>query len=140
VARRDVYTLRPIGVVRSELVDLAEAPRQGDEGAPDATIEVSPAVRDGLEGIQAGQELIVVTWLHEANRKVLKVHPRDDMTRPLAGVFDTRSSDRPNPIGLHRVTVRSVDGGRLRVGPLEAIDSTPVVDIKPVLWRQESNA
>jgi tRNA-Thr(GGU) m(6)t(6)A37 methyltransferase TsaA len=138
VARRDVYTLRPIGVVRSELVDLAEAPRQGDEGAPDATIEVSPAVRDGLEGIQAGQELIVVTWLHEANRKVLKVHPRDDMTRPLAGVFDTRSSDRPNPIGLHRVTVRSVDGGRLRVGPLEAIDGTPVVDIKPVLTAMTS--
>jgi tRNA-Thr(GGU) m(6)t(6)A37 methyltransferase TsaA len=136
VGRRDAYTLRPIGVVRSELVDRAEAPRQGDEGAPDATIEVLSAALDGLDGIEAGQELIILTWLHEADRDVLKVHPRDDVTRPLAGVFDTRSSDRPNPIGLHRVTVRSVDGGRLRVGPLEAIDGTPVIDIKPVLGRR----
>ena len=129
----DAYVLHPIGVVRSELVDRADAPRQGDEGAPDATIEVVPAVRAGLDGIQEGQELIVLTWLHEAKRDVLEVHPRDDVDRPLAGVFGTRSSDRPNPIGLHRVTVRAVDGGRLRVGPLEAIDGTPVVDIKPVL-------
>lgn len=133
MAGRDPYALRPIGVVRSELVDRAEAPRQGDEGAPDATIEVVPGVLDGLDGIQAGQELIIITWLHEASRDVLKVHPRDDVTRPLAGVFATRSSDRPNPIGLHRVIVRRVDGSRLCVGPLEAIDGTPVVDIKPVL-------
>ncbi len=129
----DAYMLYPIGVVRSELVDRANAPRQGDEGAPDATIEVVPAVRAGLDGIQEGQEVIVLTWLHEAKRDVLEVHPRDDVDRPLAGVFGTRSSHRPNPIGLHRVTVRAVDGGRLRVGPLEAIDGTPVVDIKPVL-------
>ena len=108
--------LHPIGVVRSELVDRANAPRQGDEGAPDATIEVVPAVHAGLDGIQEGQELIVLTWLHEANRDVLEVHPRDDLDRPLAGVFGTRSSDRPNPIGLHRVTVRAVDGGRLASG------------------------
>jgi tRNA-Thr(GGU) m(6)t(6)A37 methyltransferase TsaA len=133
VADRKAFTLHPIGVVRSELIDRAEAPRQGDEGAPDATIEVAPAVFDGLDGIEAGQELIVVTWLHEASRDILKVHPRDDVTRPLAGVFGTRSSDRPNPLGLHRVTVHGVESGRLRVGPLEAIDGTPVVDIKPVL-------
>src|SRR5262245_48186325 len=130
------YTLRPIGVVRSELVDRASAPRQGDEGAPDATIELVTAVLDGLDGIHTGQQLIVVTWLHEASRDVLTVNPRDDLSRPLAGVFGTRSSDRPNPIGLHRVTVRDVDGNRLRVGPLEAIDGTPVVDIKPVLNRR----
>jgi tRNA-Thr(GGU) m(6)t(6)A37 methyltransferase TsaA len=129
----DAYTLHPIGVVRSELVDRANAPRQGDEGAPDATIEFVPAVHAGLDGIQEGQELIVLTWLHQAQRDVLNVHPRDDVDRPLAGVFGTRSSDRPNPIGLHRVTVRAVEDGRLRVGPLEAIDGTPVVDIKPVL-------
>jgi tRNA-Thr(GGU) m(6)t(6)A37 methyltransferase TsaA len=130
---REAYTLYPIGVVRSELVGRAEAPRQGDEGAPDATIELTSAVLDGLDGIGPGQELIVVTWLHEASRDTLKVHPRDDLTRPLTGVFGTRSSDRPNPLGLHRVTVRGLEGGRLRVGPLEAIDGTPVVDIKPVL-------
>jgi tRNA-Thr(GGU) m(6)t(6)A37 methyltransferase TsaA len=133
IGDREAYTLHPIGVVRSELVDRVEAPRQGDEGAPDATIEVTPPALDGLDGIEPGQELIVVTWLHEASRDTLKVHPRDDLTRPLTGVFATRSSDRPNPLGLHRVTVRGLDGGRLRVGPLEAIDGTPVVDIKPVL-------
>ena len=139
VGSLDAYMLHPIGVVRSELVDRANAPRQGDEGAPDAAIEVVPAVHAGLDGIQEGQELIVLTWLHEATRDVLEVHPRDDVDRPLAGVFGTRSSDRPNPIGLHRVTVRAVDGGRLRVGPLEAIDGTPVVDIKPAL-RGRANA
>ena len=129
----DAYTLQPIGVVRSELVDRASAPRQGDEGAPDATIEVVPAFQAALDGIEQGQELIVLTWLHEADRNVLEVHPRDDLDRPLAGVFGTRSSDRPNPIGLHRVAVRAVEGGRIVVGPLEAIDGTPVVDIKPVI-------
>jgi tRNA-Thr(GGU) m(6)t(6)A37 methyltransferase TsaA len=106
----DAYTLHPIGFVHSELVDRAEAPRQGDEGAPDATIEVTPHLLAGLGGIEAGQELIIVTWLHHASRDVLEVHPRDDLTRPLAGVFGTRSSDRPNPLGLHRVTVRAVQG------------------------------
>ncbi|MGH3110807.1 MAG: tRNA (N6-threonylcarbamoyladenosine(37)-N6)-methyltransferase TrmO [Gaiellaceae bacterium] len=130
---RETYPLTPIGVVRSSLADRDAAPRQGDEGAPDASIEVSPEVSDALVGIQVGEELFVVTWLHEADREILQVHPRDDPSRPLTGVFATRSSDRPNPLGLHRVTVRAIDGNRLRVGPLEAIDGTPVVDIKPVL-------
>ena len=123
----DAYTLHPIGVVRSELVDRADAPRQGDEGAPDATIEIGPGVSAGLDGIQDGQELIVLTWLHEAKRDVLEVHPRDDVDRPLAGVFGTRSSDRPNPIGLHRVTVRSVDGGRLAEATKSSDDTTSQV-------------
>jgi len=130
---RKTYPLTPIGVVRSSLADRDAAPRQGDEGAPDASIEVSPEVSDALVGIRVGDELFVVTWLHEADREILQVHPRDDRSRPLTGVFATRSSDRPNPLGLHRVRVRAIDGNRLRVGPLEAIDGTPVVDIKPVL-------
>lgn len=126
-------TLTPIGVVRSTLTDRAAAPRQGDEGAPDASIEISAEFVDALVGIQTGDELFVLTWLHEADRDVLQVHPRDDTSRPLTGVFATRSSDRPNPLGLHRVTVRALDGRELRVGPLEAIHGTPVVDLKPVL-------
>ncbi|MGE5276347.1 MAG: tRNA (N6-threonylcarbamoyladenosine(37)-N6)-methyltransferase TrmO [Acidobacteriota bacterium] len=129
----DAFRLEPIGVVRSALRDRAAAPRQGEEGAPDAWIEVEPRVAEGLSGIRAGEELLVITWLHEARRDVLKVHPRSDERLPLTGVFATRSPDRPNPLGLHRVTVRRVAGRRLRVGPLEAIDGTPVVDIKPVL-------
>jgi tRNA-Thr(GGU) m(6)t(6)A37 methyltransferase TsaA len=113
-----------------------DAPRQGTEGAPDARILLEPAVADALEGIRRGDELVVVTWLHEANRGILQVHPRDEAWRPLTGVFATRSSDRPNPLGLHRVTVRAIDGLELAVGPLEAIDGTPVVDIKPVLRRR----
>ena len=128
-----MYDLVPIGVIRSSLVDLAAAPMQGDEGAPDATIAVEPSVASALEGIGVGDELFVITWLHEARRDVLQVHPRDDASRPLTGVFATRSSDRPNPLGLHRVTVLGIAGQELRVGPLEAIDGTPVVDIKPVL-------
>jgi tRNA-Thr(GGU) m(6)t(6)A37 methyltransferase TsaA len=128
-----MHHLVQIGVVRSSLVDLAAAPMQGDEGAPDATIDVEPSFASALEGLGVGDELFVVTWLHEADRGVLQVHPRDDASRPLTGVFATRSSDRPNPLGLHRVTVRGIAGHELRVGPLEAIDGTPVVDIKPVL-------
>jgi tRNA-Thr(GGU) m(6)t(6)A37 methyltransferase TsaA len=128
-----MHHLVPIGVVRSSLVDRAAAPRQGDEGAPDATIDVEPSFASALEGIGVGDEVFVVTWLHEADRGVLQVHPRDDASRPLTGVFATRSSDRPNPVGLHRVTVLGIAGHELRVGPLEAIDGTPVVDIKPVL-------
>ena len=128
-----MHHLVPIGVVRSSLVDLDAAPMQGDEGAPDATIDVEPSFARALEGIGVGDELFIVTWLHEADREVLQVHPRDDASRALTGVFATRSSDRPNPIGLHRVTVRGIEGLELRVGPLEAIDGTPVVDIKPVL-------
>ena len=123
----------PIGVVRSALRTRAEAPRQGSEGAPDALIVLEPSFADALEGIGVGDELILVTWLHEAQRDILQVHPRDDESRPLTGVFATRSSDRPNPLGLHRVAVRRIDGLELEVGPLEAIDGTPVVDIKTVL-------
>jgi tRNA-Thr(GGU) m(6)t(6)A37 methyltransferase TsaA len=125
--------LHVIGVVRSSLARRADAPRQGDEGAPDATILLEPSYADALQGIGVGDELILLTWLHEADRSVLQVHPRDDETRPLTGVFATRSSDRPNPVGLHRVTVMAIDGLELAVGPLEAIDGTPLVDIKTVL-------
>lgn len=125
--------LHPIGVVRSPLRNRADAPRQGSEGAPEAWILLEPSYTDALQGVSVGDELIVLTWLHESDRSVMQVHPRDDQARPLTGVFATRSSDRPNPIGLHRVTVLSVDGLELAVGPLEAIDDTPVVDIKPVL-------
>lgn len=125
--------LRRIGVIRSTLKARNRAPRQGSEGAPDAWLEVSPRVAEALEGLAAGSEIIVVTWLHRARRDLLKVHPRSDRSRPLTGVFATRSPDRPNPLGLHRVTVRRRVGTRLRIGPIEAIDGTPVVDIKPVL-------
>ena len=129
----DGHVLRPIGVVRSPLVRREDAPRQGSEGAPDAWILLEPSYADALQGVQAGDRLVLVTWLHEADRSVLQVHPRDDLTRPLTGVFATRSSDRPNPLGLHEVVVLGIDGLELAVGPLEAIDGTPVVDIKPVL-------
>jgi len=129
----ETYPLTAIGVVRSQLKDREAAPRQGSEGAPEATIDLSPSVVDGLQGINVGDQIVVVTWLHEARRDVLKVHPRGDESVPLAGVFATRSPDRPNPLGLHRVTVLEIDGRELRVGPLEAIDGTPVVDVKPAL-------
>jgi len=125
--------VRPIGVIRSVLETRREAPKQGSEGAPDAWLEVRSFAVEGLHGLAAGDEVIVVTWLHRARRDVLKVHPRSDRRRPLTGVFATRSPDRPNPLGLHRVTVRKVGRSRLRIGPIEAIDGTPVVDIKPVL-------
>lgn len=129
----ETYELRPIGRISSSLRSLDQAPRQGAEGAPDAWLELDPAVARGIDDLDVGEEVIVVTWLHLADRSVLKVHPRDDPDTPLTGVFSTRSSDRPNPLGLHRVTVREISGTRLRVGPIEAIDGTPVVDIKPVL-------
>ena len=112
---------------------MDDPPRQGSEGAPDAWLEVDPAFARGLSGIAPGDEVIVVTWLHRADREVLETHPRNDPAIPLAGVFATRSPDRPNPLGLHRVTVREITGARLRIGPIEAIDGTPVVDVKPVL-------
>lgn len=127
------YTLAPIGVVRSTITRREDAPRQGREGAPDAWLEVNESVAEGLGGIEVGQDIIVITWLHQSRRDVLTVHPRDDETIPLTGVFATRSPDRPNPLGLHRVSVLEIVGHRLRVGPIEAIDGTPVVDIKPVL-------
>lgn len=127
------YTIEPIGFIRSELTQLEAAPRQGDEGAPAAWLELTPLAAPGLTGIVTGEELVVLTWLHLAQRDVLQVHPRGDRDRPLAGVFATRSPHRPNPIGLHRVSVLEVGEQRLRVAPLEAIDGTPIVDIKPVL-------
>jgi tRNA-Thr(GGU) m(6)t(6)A37 methyltransferase TsaA len=126
-------TLRPIGVIRSDLASLADAPMQGSEGAPDAWLEVDPSLAAALEGIEVGDELIVITWFHRADRTVLQTRPRSDPRNPMTGVFATRSPDRPNPLGLHPVTVRAIDGARLRVGPIEAIDGTPVVDLKPVL-------
>lgn len=131
--REDRYVIEPIGVVRSLLKNRKDAPRQGYEGAPDADLEISPEVLAGLEGLMPGDEILVFTWLHESARDVLRVRPRNDPANPITGVFATRSPDRPNPIGLHRVKIREIGEGRLRVGPLEAIDGTPVVDIKPVL-------
>ena len=127
--------LTPVGTVPSTLTDPASAPKQGDEGAPDAWLAFEPAVRAALEGLRPGDEILVLTWLHLADRDVLRVHPRDDATRPETGVFSTRSSDRPNPIGVHRVQVATVEGTRVRVRGLEAVDGTPVVDVKPVLSR-----
>jgi tRNA-Thr(GGU) m(6)t(6)A37 methyltransferase TsaA len=127
------FRLHPIGVVASPLVDRAGAPKQGDEGAPPSRILLDPAVRDAARDLQPGQEAVVLTWLHQAVRDVLAVHPRGDTTRPLTGVFSTRSPDRPNPIGLHTVTIDAIDGDVLSVRNLEAIDGTPVLDIKPVL-------
>jgi tRNA-Thr(GGU) m(6)t(6)A37 methyltransferase TsaA len=125
--------LSPIGIVESPLTDPATAPKQGREGAPEAVLVIAPEVAEGLDGIAPGDEVIVLTWLDRARRDVLRVHPRDSLAAPEQGVFSTRSSDRPNPIGLHRVTVLEVDGLRLRVSDLEALDGTPVVDVKPVI-------
>jgi tRNA-Thr(GGU) m(6)t(6)A37 methyltransferase TsaA len=127
------YEIRPIGVVESPLTDRESAPKQGIEGAPDATLVFEPDVADGLADLRAGDDVFVFTWLHEAARDVLVVHPRGDPGNPLTGVFSTRSPARPNPIGLHRVRVLGVDGLRVRVADLEAIDGTPVVDVKPAL-------
>jgi len=127
------YSLEPIGFIRSDLKCRDEAPRQGLEGAPDAWLEVNPCFVEALQGIVVGQELVIVTWLHEARRNRLKVHPRGDKSSALTGAFSTRSPDRPNPLGLHRVTVREIVGDRIGIGPMEAIDGTPVADIKPVL-------
>ena len=122
-----------IGRVESPLRLREEAPKQGDEGAPDAWLVFDEAMRDGLDGIAAGDILLVLTWLDRAERDVLRVIPRGDRSRGVQGVFNTRSPDRPNPIGLHRVTVLGVDGARVRVRDLEALDGTPVVDVKPLL-------
>ncbi len=129
---RKRYTLHQIGQIRSTLRALEDAPRQGREGAPDAWLEVDPTFSRALLGIAPSDEVVIVTWLHLADRDVLQVHPRGDPKNPLAGVFATRSPHPPNPLGLHRVTVREIAGTRLRVGPIEAIDGTPVVDIKAV--------
>ena len=123
----------PIGSVESPLTDPASAPKQGDEGAPEAWLVFAPEVLEGLEGLRAGDEVIVLTWLDRARRDVLRVHPRGDTSRPQQGVFNTRSPHRPNPIGLHRVEIVSIEGGRIRVRNLEAVDGTPILDVKPVL-------
>ena len=130
------YTIEPIGRVESSLRDRASAPKQG-VGAPDAWLVMAPQYADGLRDLRVGAELIVLTWFDRADRTVLVTRPRDDPANPMTGVFSTRSPDRPNPIGLHRVRVLAREGLRLRVGPLEALDGTPVVDLKPVLDPQE---
>lgn len=132
------FTINSIGVVRSPLTDLEIAPRQGDEGAPDAWLELAPHLSGGLLGMRVGDELIVLTWLHQSRRDVVQVHPRGDETRPLTGVFATRSPHRPNPIGHHHVVVKAIEENRIEVGPLEVIDGTPLVDIKPVLGPPET--
>ena len=127
------YQVVPIGWVESPLQDRAQAPRQGDEGAPDAWLVFQPAVAEGLRDLAPGAEILVLTWLDRAARDVLVTRPRDDPARPPTGVFSTRSPDRPNPVGLHRVRVVAAEGLRILVGPLEALDRTPVIDVKPVL-------
>jgi tRNA-Thr(GGU) m(6)t(6)A37 methyltransferase TsaA len=125
--------LVPIGHVESSLTEPAEAPKQGGEGAPEAWLVLEPHVLDALDGTRPGDRVIVLTWLHRARRDVLQVHPRDDARNPLRGVFSTRSADRPNPIGLHEVDVLAIEGPRVLVSPLEAVDGTPVLDVKPVI-------
>ncbi len=132
------YPVVPIGTVRSTLRSREQAPKQGREGAPDAWLELKPAYCEGARDLRVGQEILVLTWLDRAHRSVLAVHPRGDESVPLTGVFSTRSPDRPNPIGVHRVRILEIaDGSRLRVSYLEALDRTPIVDLKPVLDRTE---
>jgi tRNA-Thr(GGU) m(6)t(6)A37 methyltransferase TsaA len=127
------FQLRPIGRVHSALTDLASAPKQAHEGAPQAWLVFDAAVADGLDGLRVGDHVVVLTWLHRSDRTVLAVHPRGDVANPVQGVFGTRSPARPNPIGLHEVKILEIDGSRLRVDALEALDGTPVIDLKPVL-------
>jgi tRNA-Thr(GGU) m(6)t(6)A37 methyltransferase TsaA len=137
VAAGERIVLTAIGHVESPLTDPAAAPKQGFEGTPEAWLVLDPSLLDGLDGIAAGDELIVLTWLHRARRDVLRVHPRDDASVPERGVFRTRSQDRPNPIGLHRCRILGRDGTRLTVSGLEAVDGTPVVDVKIALGAVE---
>ena len=127
------YEIRPIGHVESPLVDRESAPKQGSEGVPDAWLVFDPDVAGGIRDLAVGDDVFVLTWLHHAQRDVLAVHPRDDPRNPEKGVFSTRSQDRPNPIGLHRVNIAAIDGPRVLVRDLEAFDGTPIVDVKPVL-------
>ena len=131
--QRRCFEVTPVGAVESPLTDPAAAPKQGHEGAPDAWLVFEPRVLDALDGIRTGDRIILLTWLDRARRDVLRVHPRDDITNPEQGVFSTRSADRPNPVGLHEVQVLAIEGPRVRVRSLEAVDGTPIVDVKPVL-------
>ncbi len=132
------YLLQPVGIVRSSLKSREGCPKQGSEGAPDAWLEIYPAFADALDGIAVGNDILILTWLHEGRRDLLRVHPRGNPDEPLRGVFATRSPDRPNPIGLHRAEVLEIQElDRIRVRPLEALDGTPVIDIKPVLPESE---
>ena len=130
------YELRPVGHVESALSDRAAAPRQPDEGAPDAWLVIDEEYAAALAGVAPGDDVVVLTWLDRADRETLTVHPRGDTARPVAGVFATRSPDRPNPIGLHDVHVLEVVGTRVHVRALEALDGTPILDLKPVLGRR----
>ena len=127
------FSIEPIGVIRSEIKKIEDAPLFYTEGAPNAFLDLMPAYKDGLDRMQVGDEIIVITWLHQARRDILKVHPRGDASNPITGVFSTRSPDRPNPLGLHRAMVLEITASRLHIGPIEAIDGTPVIDIKPVV-------
>jgi tRNA-Thr(GGU) m(6)t(6)A37 methyltransferase TsaA len=127
------FELRPVATIRSPLTDLAAAPKQAHEGAPEAWLEFDDAVRDALDGLRVGDAVIVLTWLHRSDRAVLRVHPRSDVSKPIQGVFSTRSPARPNPIGLHEVRILEIDGARVRVSAIEAVDGTPVLDVKPLL-------
>lgn len=129
----DPIELTPVAYVASPLTDPTQAPKQGREGAPEATLLIEDAVAAALRGVTVGDRLVLLTWLHLGDRDTLQVHPRDDPSNPLTGVFATRSQDRPNPIGLHEVEVLDIDGTRVRVAPLEAVDGTPVLDIKPLI-------
>jgi tRNA-Thr(GGU) m(6)t(6)A37 methyltransferase TsaA len=129
----DDLTLVPIGHVESPLTEAADAPKQGFEGGPEAWLVLEPGMREALDGLQPGARVIVLTWLDRADRGVLRVHPRDDRSNSMRGVFTTRSADRPNPIGLHEVEVLAVESTRVRVSDLEALDGTPVLDLKPVI-------
>jgi tRNA-Thr(GGU) m(6)t(6)A37 methyltransferase TsaA len=127
------FVFHPIGFIRSSITDRHQAPKQGSEGAPDVWLEIADTFTSALDGLSVGDEIIVITWFHLANRDTMKVHPRSDPQRRLTGVFATRSPDRPNPLGLHTVTIKEILSNKLRIGPMEAIDGTPVVDIKPQL-------
>ena len=129
------FEVVPIGIVESQLTDPVAAPKHGHEGAPDAWLVLEPAVLEGLSDLRSGDRVILLTWLHRARRDVLRVHPRDDMPNREQGVFSIRSADRPNPIGLHQVEILEIDRARVRVRALEAVNGTPVVDVKPVLMR-----
>jgi tRNA-Thr(GGU) m(6)t(6)A37 methyltransferase TsaA len=129
------FELKAIGKVESPLTDAESAPRQADEGAPGAWLVFEPAVLEGLRSVRPGDEVVLITWLDRAHRDVLSVHPRGDASRAKEGVFSTRSPDRPNPIGLHEVIITAVDGARVHVKHLEALDGTPIIDVKPILSR-----